>query len=125
MDPRAGLEDLEKRKIFTLPGLELQPVASRYTDYTIPVPGMSLVCSSVILCVNYLLYVPSTQFQYKFNKSILFSLQHISAIFTFTLLFSAIFPYTGQCLHFKGESHMCYLQHKCRLHFICKLVYYS
>jgi hypothetical protein len=28
VDPRAGLE---KRKFLTLPGLELQPVASRYT----------------------------------------------------------------------------------------------
>jgi hypothetical protein len=33
--PRAGLDDGEKIKFFTLPGLELrlfQPVASRYTD---------------------------------------------------------------------------------------------
>jgi hypothetical protein len=34
---KAGLHDVEKRKIFTLPGLKLrplgfQPVASRYTD---------------------------------------------------------------------------------------------
>jgi hypothetical protein len=39
VDPRAGLDDVEKRKFLTLPGLELrdlsfvQPVASRYTDY--------------------------------------------------------------------------------------------
>jgi hypothetical protein len=38
VDLRAGLDDLEKRKFSTLPGLELrppfvQPVASRYTDY--------------------------------------------------------------------------------------------
>jgi hypothetical protein len=38
--PRAGLDDVEKRKFLTLPGLELdpsvvQPVASRYTDYSI------------------------------------------------------------------------------------------
>jgi hypothetical protein len=36
VDPRAGLDDVEKRKFFTLPGFELrpsvvQPVASRYT----------------------------------------------------------------------------------------------
>jgi hypothetical protein len=39
--PRAGLDDAENRKFLTLPGLELraivQPVASRYTEYAIPV----------------------------------------------------------------------------------------
>jgi hypothetical protein len=38
VDPRVGLDDLEKRTFLTLPGLELrpsavQPVDSRYTDY--------------------------------------------------------------------------------------------
>jgi hypothetical protein len=39
VDPRAGLDDMEKWKYFTLSGLELslsvvvQPVASRYTDW--------------------------------------------------------------------------------------------
>jgi hypothetical protein len=38
VDPRAGLDDVEKRKFLTLTGLELQtpsvvqPVASHYTD---------------------------------------------------------------------------------------------
>jgi hypothetical protein len=37
VSPTAGLNDMEKRKLLTLPGLEfrsqvLQPVASRYTD---------------------------------------------------------------------------------------------
>jgi hypothetical protein len=36
MDLRAGLDDLGKRKFFTLQGFELQPVASRYTDWAIP-----------------------------------------------------------------------------------------
>jgi hypothetical protein len=39
--PRASLDDVEKRKFLTLPGLNsdpfvVQPVASRYTDYAIP-----------------------------------------------------------------------------------------
>jgi hypothetical protein len=43
MDPRAGLDDLEKRKFLTLPGLELnplvvQPIASRSIDYAVPAP---------------------------------------------------------------------------------------
>jgi hypothetical protein len=37
VDERAGL-DVKKRKFLTLPGLELQLVASRYTDYAIPAP---------------------------------------------------------------------------------------
>jgi hypothetical protein len=42
VDPRAGLDDMEKWKFLTLPGLELvpllvvQPVVSRYTDWAIP-----------------------------------------------------------------------------------------
>jgi hypothetical protein len=41
--PRAGLDDVEKRKFLTLPGLELrllvfQPVVSRYADCAIPAP---------------------------------------------------------------------------------------
>jgi hypothetical protein len=27
VDPRAGLDDLEKRKFFTIPGLELRPLS--------------------------------------------------------------------------------------------------
>jgi hypothetical protein len=44
VDPRATLNDVEKRKFLTLPGdsnsdpLVVQPVASRYTDYVIPAP---------------------------------------------------------------------------------------
>jgi hypothetical protein len=38
-DPRAGLDDVEKRKFLILPGLELQLlVVSRYTDYAITAP---------------------------------------------------------------------------------------
>jgi hypothetical protein len=38
VNPRASLDDMEKRKLLTLPGLKLQPVASHYTDYAIPAP---------------------------------------------------------------------------------------
>jgi hypothetical protein len=41
VDPRGGLEDMEKRKFLTVPGLELDPspiqsVNNCYTDYAIP-----------------------------------------------------------------------------------------
>jgi hypothetical protein len=36
VDPKDGLDNLEKRKFLTLPGLELQSVASRAIDYAIP-----------------------------------------------------------------------------------------
>jgi hypothetical protein len=40
--PRAGLDDVKKRKFLTLPGIRTptprSSVASRYTDYAIPVP---------------------------------------------------------------------------------------
>jgi hypothetical protein len=45
MGPRAGLDDVKKRKIMLLPVLELRsfdvhPLASRYTDCLIPTPSM-------------------------------------------------------------------------------------
>jgi hypothetical protein len=36
--PRACLDYVEQRKFLTLPGPVVQPVASRYTDYAIPIP---------------------------------------------------------------------------------------
>jgi hypothetical protein len=44
--PRAGLDDAEKRKFLTLPGLEFQLVASYYTDYAIPAPLFSDIVSN-------------------------------------------------------------------------------
>jgi hypothetical protein len=43
VDPRTGLDDVEKRKFLNLPGLELQALgrptrSQRYTDYSIVVP---------------------------------------------------------------------------------------
>jgi hypothetical protein len=45
MGPRAGLDDVEKKKILPTPVFEpnpliIQPVASRYTDCTIPDPSI-------------------------------------------------------------------------------------
>jgi hypothetical protein len=56
VDLRAGLDDLEKRKFLTPPGLELRllsrpSVASRYSDYAIPAPNESLWVN-LILALN-------------------------------------------------------------------------
>jgi hypothetical protein len=50
VDARTGLDDLERRKFLTLPGLELRPIScparsSRYTDYATPAPGLTTVFS--------------------------------------------------------------------------------
>jgi hypothetical protein len=53
VDPRAGLADLEKRKFFTLPGLELQPIchpARNQSLYPLRYPGsLCRVCRSAKL----------------------------------------------------------------------------
>jgi hypothetical protein len=43
--PRAGLDDMEKRKFLTLQGLELRPLgpASSYSLYQLRYPGSSMV----------------------------------------------------------------------------------
>jgi hypothetical protein len=44
VDPRAGLDDVEKRKFLTLPELEIQPLchpARSYTDCALPAPNAS------------------------------------------------------------------------------------
>jgi hypothetical protein len=60
VDPRAVLDDLEKRKFLTLPELELRPfsrppVASRYTDYAILLINKQLI-SSLKSCLQFFIY---------------------------------------------------------------------
>jgi hypothetical protein len=52
VSPRADLEDVEKTKFLTLPGLENSPVASRYTHCAIPAPYDYHV-KKVIICLVY------------------------------------------------------------------------
>jgi hypothetical protein len=56
---RAGLGDVEKRKFFTLPGLEPKPVFSRYTDYAIPAPYCALYRYKLfsLLFLKYVVYM--------------------------------------------------------------------
>jgi hypothetical protein len=62
--PRAGLDDVEKRKFLTLQGLKLRPlgrlahIASRYTDYAIPALYSQL--SSVQFYVSHWLWCSLT-----------------------------------------------------------------
>jgi hypothetical protein len=68
VDPRGGLDDMEKRKFLTLPGLNsdpsvVQPVASRYTDYATtdthrkPITSITAV---LLAFVTYSLILPRT-----------------------------------------------------------------
>jgi hypothetical protein len=54
MGPRTGLEDVERRKILLLPGLELdhsaiQPVASRYIDCAVPAPIGTVIKMFIVI----------------------------------------------------------------------------
>jgi hypothetical protein len=62
VDPRAGQDDLEKKKLLTLSGLELRILslpaqASRYTDYVTPALLMLLVSSKYLLIYTFILYI--------------------------------------------------------------------
>jgi hypothetical protein len=53
VDPRAGMDDMEKRKFLPYRDsnsdpLVVQPVASRYTCYAIPVLTVSRVCLKIL-----------------------------------------------------------------------------
>jgi hypothetical protein len=52
MGPRAGLDDVDKRKFLILPGLELRILcrpANRYTDYAIPAYNLKYYISKYYL----------------------------------------------------------------------------
>jgi hypothetical protein len=45
VDPRAGLDDVKKRKFLTISGI-VQTAVSRYTDYAIPAPIRPYNCET-------------------------------------------------------------------------------
>jgi hypothetical protein len=52
VDPRAGLDDVEKRKFLTLPGLELRPLrrpARSQSLYRLRYSGSTSLCISFII----------------------------------------------------------------------------
>jgi hypothetical protein len=52
VDPRASLDDLEKRKFFTLPGLEVQPLsrpARSQSLYRLRYPGSNTIIYSMLI----------------------------------------------------------------------------
>jgi hypothetical protein len=58
VNPRAGLDDVEKRKFLTLPGLELRPlgrIARSQSLYRLGYPGSCLLLTQYIAC-NYNLW---------------------------------------------------------------------
>jgi hypothetical protein len=70
VEPRAGLDDVEKRKFLTLSGLELRPLGrpartQSYTDCAIPaskqavhiIPRTSMVYEIVLMCCKTVLHL--------------------------------------------------------------------
>jgi hypothetical protein len=55
VDPRAGLDDMEKRKLLSLPGLELRPLGHpdrNQSLYRLSYPGFSHLTSVLPLNLN-------------------------------------------------------------------------
>jgi hypothetical protein len=61
MDLKTGLDDVDKRKFLPLPGLEFQPVASRFTDCAIQAPNLfsshdnllaTMMCTLICLLIT-------------------------------------------------------------------------
>jgi hypothetical protein len=55
VDPRAGLDDLEKRKFLSLPGLELRPLgrpASSQSLYRLRYPGSIIIIMIIIIIMT-------------------------------------------------------------------------
>jgi hypothetical protein len=53
VDPRAGLDDVEKKKFLTLPGLELQPVGRPASSQSLY--GLSYLGPSIIIIISLLI----------------------------------------------------------------------
>jgi hypothetical protein len=59
VDPRAGLDDVEKRKFLTIPGLGtltplvIQPIASRYTDCAILAPQLTISEEAKVMTIKF------------------------------------------------------------------------
>jgi hypothetical protein len=86
---RAGLDDIEKWKFFTLPGLELllplsiQSVASHYTDWAISAPEVNLSRRQLHLLsiVNGLyVYFLGSRFEYWPGYRLLRSIPRFSSV---------------------------------------------
>jgi hypothetical protein len=55
VDPRTGLDDVEKRKFLTLPALELQPLcrpARRQSLYRLRYDGHSMIAKIFLMEIN-------------------------------------------------------------------------
>jgi hypothetical protein len=81
VDPRAGLDDVEKKKFLTLPGLQLQPIcrpARSQSLYRLSYPG-----SCLIRYLSEIFFL--TKFQCDFSKLPKFGFLEIALRFTWII----------------------------------------
>jgi hypothetical protein len=105
VDPRAGLDDVEKRKFLTLPGLELQPLgrpAHSQSVYWLFYPG------SLWQSGNYLgevLFRPQWGHWLCWLKFLLISLAHSSKVWDSILITPQQLPYVFQFIIHEQSYH--------------------
>jgi hypothetical protein len=78
VDPKAGLDDMEKRKFLILPGLELRPLgcpARSQSLYRLCYPSLKIIKSHIILKNNFLCVCVS-----KFSSHMLFQNNETCAV---------------------------------------------
>lgn len=105
MDPRAGLEYVKKRKLLTLPGLELRPLDHRarnqslYTDCAIP--------PSIISLLLYFSFIFATLFNVLMAVCVFF--------FTALLIPNLYFGHRHHQLHLHVAVSRCIVVSYCRV----------
>jgi hypothetical protein len=75
VDPRAGWDDMERRRFLTLPGLELQPLgrpARSQSLYRLPYPGSSDGISHIFIKLFLLLSAEPHDYTRKSDKDLSF-----------------------------------------------------
>jgi hypothetical protein len=68
VNPRAGLDDMEKRKFLSLPGPELDPSGGSQSLFRLRYPGLFALIAHGGSCVHTVLCVPAVATYVKQNR---------------------------------------------------------